>query len=98
MPYRILVTRKVPGHAESTLVEVDRVTDYWEHQILAGNAVMLDEPESPALIALRNDTSTEPAVDPVPRKTAGSPRGKGPGPRGQEKLVAPSETDEDPEG
>lgn len=79
MPYRILVTRKVPGHAESTLVEIDQVTDYWEHQILAGNAVMLDEPKAA-------------------EKPKAKPPVKGPGPRGQEKLAAPTESDEDPEG
>lgn len=44
MPYKVLITRNVPGHGEGSLVTLGELTQFYLDQVLAGNAVVIEEP------------------------------------------------------
>lgn len=70
MPYKILPLRKLPGAPEGIVVEVDQIDEFWEHQILAGNAVVISEPKAaPA--------APEAPADDKPKADGKTKRGRG---------------------
>lgn len=84
MPYKILATKRIPGHRRGDIVSMRELDQFWTDQVGAGNAVVLSEPE--------------PVAAPKPRKNAkkgasAKKDAKGKGAAKKEAVVEPDPED-----